>query len=284
MHTVILYYKYTKIDKPWELMKIQRDVCGRLNLKGRVIIAEEGVNGTLEGKDKDIEKYCEELLLDKRFADISFKKSKGDGSSFPRLSVKVRSEIVTGNLGEVDINPNEVTGEYISAEKLHEWLEKGEEVYVVDMRTDYEFDVGHFENSVFPGMHLFKDLPRVIRKIENLKDKIVVTVCTGGVRCEKASGFLVANGFKKVYQLKDGIHTYMEKFPEGYFKGSLYVFDKRIVMGFNPKHEVVGKCTSCGRKSENYVNCSDSVCNRHFICCKSCLSKTTLCPMGCLDN
>jgi UPF0176 protein len=118
-------------------------------------------------------------------------------------------------------------------------------------------------------------LKKITKDLENIKDEKIITVCTGGVRCEKASGYLVSKGFKDVYQLKDGIVTYMEKFPNQHFKGKLYVFDNRIMMGFNTddsKHEVIGRCELCGEKSENYTNCADDECHKHFICCKNCLT------------
>src|SRR4051812_38201748 len=121
MFTIILFYKYTDIADPDKLMKEQRVICERLGLKGRMILATEGINATLEGKTENIEKYVEELKKHKQFADIHFKKSEGTGNAFPRLSIRVRAEIVTTKLGERDINPQKITGTYISAEQLHDW-------------------------------------------------------------------------------------------------------------------------------------------------------------------
>src|SRR5690606_3889826 len=202
--------------------------------------------------------------------------SEGDGDVFPRLSIKVRKEIVSGHLKEDDVNPTQLTGTYLTAEELHEWIHSGKEFYIVDMRNDYEQEVGHFRGSLFSGMANFRDLPKVVEKLEHLKEKTIVTVCTGGVRCEKASGFLVKHGFKDVYQLYGGIVTYMEKYPNEDFLGSLYVFDGRVTMGFNtdsPDHKILGRCKFCDAPSENYVN-DDSVGNRsHFICCEECYKK-----------
>jgi UPF0176 protein len=146
------------------------------------------------------------------------------------------------------------------------------------MRNDYEYISGYFENSIFSGLHNFYDLPNVLPALQNLKDKTIVTVCTGGVRCEKASGFLVLNGFKDVYQLKDGIQTYMEKYPNSYFKGKLYVFDNRLTVGFNtddPNHQIVGKCYHCNKPSDTYTNCEYDICHYHYICCSDCRDKET---------
>lgn len=269
-YQVLLYYKYTNIDNLAALRDEQIKLCKELNLKGRIIVAHEGINGTVEGLTEDTEKYIDELTSDPKFKDINFKKSIGDGNAFPKLSVKVRPEIVAARL---PINPNEITGKYLSADELHEWFKSGKEFYTVDMRNDYEYISGYFENSIFSGLHNFYDLPTVLPALENLKDKTIVTVCTGGVRCEKASGFLVLNGFKDVYQLKDGIQTYMEKYPNSYFKGKLYVFDNRLTVGFNTDdagHEIVGRCYHCQKPADTYTNCEYDVCHYHYICCKDC--------------
>ncbi len=288
VYQVLLYYKYTAITDPEKLKEQQKYLCSSLNLKGRIIIAGEGINGTVEGTVEATKKYIEELTSDPIFKDISFKKSPGTGEAFPKLSVKVRPEIVAARLPEV--NPAEVTGKYISAEELHKWFEEGKEFYTVDMRNDYEYISGYFENSIFSGLHNFYDLPSVLPLLEDLKNKTIVTVCTGGVRCEKASGYLVLNGFKDVYQLWGGIQTYMEKYPNSYFKGKLYVFDNRLTVGFNtddPSREIVGKCYHCNLPSDTYTNCEYNICHYHYICCRNCRdteTDLTFCKPQCKEN
>lgn len=300
---ILLYYKYVHVADPEALKVSQMELCKALGLKGRIILASEGINGTVEGTVENTEKYIEEMVKDPRFANMNWKKSVGDGNSFPRLSVKTRKEIVSLHLedgaGVCDIDPNVTTGKHLKAEELHEWIMENKaavaqglgeprEFYIVDMRNAYEFKVGHFENSILPPMENFRDLPKVVEQIKHLKNKTVLTVCTGGVRCEKASGFLITQGFTDVYQLENGIVTYMEKYPNEDFKGKLYVFDNRVAMGFytdDPKHEVIGKCDECGETSENYVNCANPVCHRHFIACHKCLEKgggKAFCPGGCV--
>jgi len=291
-YQIILYYKYVHITDPEAEKARQKELCERLDLKGRIIVASEGINGTAEGTVENTEKYIEEMSKDTRFATMNWKRSVGTGNAFPKLSVKTRKEIVSLHLedgaGVCDIDPNQVTGKHLKAEELHEWIQTGKEFYIVDMRNAYEFKVGHFENSILPAMENFRDLPKVVEQIKHLKDKTVLTVCTGGVRCEKASGFLITQGFTDVYQLENGIVTYMEKYPNEDFKGKLYVFDGRVAMGFytdDPKHEVIGKCDECGETSENYVNCSNPVCHRHFIACPKCIEKgegKAFCPGGCV--
>lgn len=277
---------------PEEDKKKQKALCEKLGLKGRIILANEGINGTVEGTVENTEKYIGEVGKDARFATINWKKSVGTGDAFPRISVKTRKEIVSLHLedsvGVCDINPNQITGKHLKPKELHDWITTGKEFYIVDMRNAYEFKIGHFENSILPPMENFRDLPKVVEQIKHLKDKTVLTVCTGGVRCEKASGFLITQGFIDVYQLENGIVSYMEKYPNEDFKGKLYVFDQRVAMGFytdDPKHEIIGKCDSCRETSENYVNCSNPVCHRHFIACVKCLEKgdgKAFCPGGCV--
>lgn len=285
-HQIILFYKYVYIDNPEQVKIWHEEVCARLGLAGRCIIASEGINATFEGVRENIKEYIKELQNDERFSGIHFKYSAGTGNAFPKLSIKVRREIVSLHLGTCDINPNQITGIHLKPEELHQWIKNKREFYIVDMRNVYEQKVGHFENSILSPIENFRDLPKVVEQIKHLKNKTVLTVCTGGVRCEKASGFLITQGFTDVYQLDGGIVSYMEKYPNEDFKGKLYVFDSRVTMGFytdDMKHEIVGKCDVCGEKSENYVNCANPVCHRHFINCENCLVKNkAFCPGGCV--
>ncbi len=282
-YEIILYYKYVPIENPEMLVKTQKELCEKLGLKGRILIATEGINGTLEGTKDAINVYCRDFLTDSRFLDINIKRSVGDGNAFPKLKVKFRSEIVSASLGEDDVKPWETTGKYLSADELNLWIEEGREFTIVDMRNDYEYKIGHFENSIDMGMKNFRDLPNAISKLEPLKDKPIIPVCTGGVRCEKASGYLIKKGFKDVYQLHNGIVTYIEKFPNKAFKGKLYVFDNRIAMDFDTpdNHTVVGKCDLCQSSTEHYVNCKNTSCNAHFLVCELCETEQGI---FCSDN
>lgn len=278
---VLLFYKYISIDDPQATRDLQRLLCESLNLKGRIIVASEGINGTIEGLKKDTKKYIQYMDNSKYFKNISFKRSIGTGKAFPKLSVKAREEIV--KLGVSDVNPTKITGKYISSEQLHKWFEEKREFYIIDMRNDYEYESGFFEGSIFAGIHNFYDLPKALPQLEYLKGKTVVTVCTGGIRCEKASGLLILNGFCDVYQLEGGIQTYMEKYPNQHFKGKLYVFDNRLTLGFN----TVGKCMHCKKSSDSYVNCAYDFCHFHYICCPNCLDKETnlaFCKKACKEK
>src|SRR3989344_2479195 len=257
---VLLFYKYINIKNPAKFRYDQKALCEALNLKGRIIIAKEGINGTLEGLTPETEKYIKAM---KKFK-ITFKKSKGTGSAFPKLVVRVRPELVA--LGRPDLNTNKVSGKYISPEQLHSWFEEKRQFFIVDMRNDYEYLSGYFKNSIFSNTRNFYDLPKALPKLSHLKNATVVTVCTGGVRCEKASGLLLSEGFSDVYQLNGGIQSYLEKYPEGYFAGKLYVFDNRLTLGVN----TVGKCMKCNKSCDSYVNCAYNFCHFHYISCEDC--------------
>lgn len=285
-HKILLYYMYTPINEPEQLMHRQRRLCERLGLKGRILIAKEGLNGTVEGAAEACEEYMRETQKEPGFEIMKFKISEGDGNSFPKLQVRVRDEIVTTNLdNKFNVGPlSKKTGKYLSADELHEWIHSDKKFYIVDMRNDYEYAVGHFKDSIlFKGFGNFRELPDMIPQIEHLKNETIVTVCTGGVRCEKASGVLLDYGFNDVYQLHDGIVTYMEKYPNEDFLGKLYVFDGRIAMGFNtdsPEHQVIGKCAICGVQSENlvdyYLPDSDGMAVEgriHNIVCEKCIAE-----------
>lgn len=269
---ILLFYKYVYIENPEELAAEQREIQTRLGFKGRTIIAHEGINATIEGTSENLKKYLEWFLADPRFSTTHIKRSAGTGDAFRKLFVRVRSEIVAS--GEFcNIDPNQITGIHLKPEELHQWIESGKEFYIIDMRNGYEHAVGHFEDSIQPPMDNFRDLPAFLGSIAHLKNKTVLTVCTGGVRCEKASGYLLANGFTDVYQLDGGIVSYMEKYPNEDFVGKLYVFDNRITMGFytdDPKHTIVGKCIVCNKQCERFTNCGDINCHRQLIACESC--------------
>jgi len=276
-YTVILFYKYVTIADPEAECKRQRGLCEKYDLTGRLIVAGEGINATLEGIDGNITAYIEEMKRDERFVDIDFKNSPGTGVSFPKLSVKVRPEIVASSLGD-GVNPKQETGKHISPDTLHRWFESGEDFTVVDMRNDYEVISGKFTKTRHPGMHTFREIKEDVEKIKDLKDKKVVAVCTGGIRCEKATGFLKKQGFSDVHQLEGGIHRYIEKYPDGYYKGALYVFDGRMTIDMTDNasdRDIVGKCEFCGNKTEQYVDDDSTTPSRQLLCCDNCFSKRT---------
>lgn len=274
---ILLFYKYIHIADPEKLREKQRELCESLNLKGRIIIAKEGINGTVEGLKTEVKKYIKAMQKDPKFKDVVFKKSQSTGNAFPKLSVKARKEIVAARLGKDDVDPSKLTGKYLTAKQLHEWIRSGKKFYIVDMRNDFEQKSGYFKDSILPNFKSFADLPEVLPILKDLEDETIVTVCTGGVRCEKGSGYLLKSGFKDVYQLLGGIVTYMEEYPNEDFLGKLYVFDNRLTMAFNEKskkHVVVGRCEGCNKSCDQYVNCAEDFCHRHYLLCKDCYHRS----------
>ena len=261
-YEVLLFYKFVSLKDPQAVTFWQKELCTNLGLKGRILVAEEGINGTVEGTTEAIKKYIQQTKMYSPFADINFKKSPGTGTAFNKLSVRLRDEIVTLGLPKEERwDCSQFTGQFLTAEELHDWIHnQKKEFYILDLRNTYEHQSGYFVGSILPNLSHFRDLPELLPTLEFLKDKTVVTVCTGGIRCEKATGLLIKYGFKDVWQLKDGIVTYMEKYPNEDFVGKLYVFDSRYLLGFNTedsKHQVVGRCLITGKPCENYVNFID---------------------------
>jgi UPF0176 protein len=271
-YQVLLFYKYVTIEDPKAVADWVRARATELGMTGRVIVAGEGINATLEGEQENTELFVSEFLKDPRFSDTHIKRSAGTGDAFPKLSVKVRDEIVSTRLKPEEADPRIQTATHLSPDDLYSWFESGKEFAIVDMRNSYEFESGHFKNSIDPGMRASRDLPNVVSKLEPLKEKTVVTVCTGGVRCEKMSAFLLHKGFTNVYQLDGGIHSYMEKYPGKDFLGGLYTFDQRVMMNFGGDREIIGRCRFCGVQSEEYINCADPECHLHFIACGTCVN------------
>ncbi len=288
---IIIFYKYTRVSDVPGFVDWQKKTCEELNILGRILIAEEGINGTVEGSVAAIAEYERRMhALDGSvgmfgdFSDVWFKHSPGTGRAFRKLRVRIRQEIVgTGLSKESDIDPNVITGKHISAEELKGWIESGEEFEIIDMRNDYEYAVGHFAGSHDSKMNNFRDLQSAALDFEHLKTKKVLTVCTYGVRCEKASGFLKQNGFEDVYQLHGGIGTYMKQYPGQDFVGSLYVFDQRMTEQFTDSYPVVGVCVNCGAASERFGNCAWDECHKQLIICADCAPKAReiWCGEGC---
>lgn len=267
-YRVLLYYMYVPIEDPEEFAKEHKAFCNELGLKGRILVANEGINGTVSGPVEQTDRYMEAMKQDPRFAEMVFKIDEADGHAFPKMKVRARSELVTLRL-EDDVNPNELTGKYLEPKEFFERLQD-EDTIVLDARNDYEYDLGHFRGAIRPDIKNFRDLPDWVRENkELLGDKKIITYCTGGIRCEKFSGWLVKEGFEDVAQLHGGIVTY-GKDPEvqgELWDGQLYVFDDRIGVPVNHKeHVIVGKDYYTGDPCERYVNCANPACNKKILC------------------
>ncbi|MFD1850793.1 rhodanese-related sulfurtransferase [Oceanobacillus bengalensis] len=267
-YQVLLYYNYVHIEDPEAFAKEHLQFCKDLELKGRILVAEEGINGTVSGTTEQTNKYMEAMHNDPRFANMVFKVDEHDGHAFKKMHVRPRKELVTLRLEE-DVNPLETTGKYLEPKEFYEAMQR-EDTIVVDARNDYEYDLGHFRNAVRPDIESFRELPTWIQENKHiLEGKKVLTYCTGGIRCEKFSGWLVKEGFEDVAQLHGGIVMY-GKDPEvqgELWDGQLYVFDERIAVPVNRKeHVIVGVDYFDSEPCERYVNCANPECNKQILC------------------
>lgn len=278
---VILFYKYVSIADPAGFAAEQRALCSDLGLKGRILIAGEGINGTLAGPAGAIDAYVVALKQDARFADIEIKVSGGDAGTFPRLVVKVRPEIVTLNAG--DIHPDR--DNQLPPAEWKRMMENDPDAVVLDVRNRFESDAGRFENAVVCDIGHFRELPDYVARLEHLKEKTVLMYCTGGIRCEKASALFRARGFKSVYQLHGGIVTYQEQFGNEHWQGECFVFDQRMTIKVEEGLVPIGRCAHTGRPTTRFVNCLHDPChqlfllseeaeheNKDFLVCPECLA------------
>ncbi len=263
-HYVLLYYCYSHIENPEEFREQHHQLCLDLDLRGRIIIASEGLNGTVSGSQKSCEAYMEAVTNDSRFAHTEFKVDANDEPAFQKLNVRVKPEIVHSSLNH--LYPTERTGKYIEPKEFREVLEEeDDETIILDVRSNYEHMIGKFKNAVTLDMDNFRDFPAKIEELKKYKDKKVITYCTGGIKCEKASAFLLEQGFENVYQLHGGIIKYGLEAEGKDFEGKCYVFDNRIVKDVNVVNPSVrSKCYVTGAPSDRMVNCANPHCNKHI--------------------
>lgn len=266
-YQVLLYYKYVKIEDPEQFVKDHLVLCRQLNLKGRILVAEEGINGTVSGLKEDTDTYMSLMKQDSRFADLFFKIDESNEHAFKKLFVRKRDELVALNLHE-DLNPNELTGKYLDPQAFKEAI-LDENTIILDARNDYEYDLGHFRGAIRPEIRNFRELPQWIQENkEKFMDKRIVTYCTGGIRCEKFSGWLIREGFQDVAQLYGGIATYgKDPVVQGeLWDGKMYVFDERVGVEINHvDKQVIGRDWFDGTPCERYINCANPECNRRML-------------------
>lgn len=267
-YRVLLFYKYVKIEDPETVVAEHLKACKEIGLKGRIFIGSEGINGTCSGTVEQTDAYVEMMNNSEYFKDVIYKIDIEDDHVFQKMHVRVRDQIVNLSL-EDDVDSTELTGNYL---KPAEFLEKMQEenTVILDARNDYEFDVGHFRGAIRPDIRTFRELPQWVRDNKELfEGKQVLTYCTGGIRCEKFSGWLVREGFDNVSQLEGGIVTYGkdDEAKGQLWDGQCYVFDERLVVPVNQvEHVVVGRDHFDGEPCERYVNCANPECNAQVLC------------------
>ncbi|MDI9325242.1 MAG: rhodanese-related sulfurtransferase [Alphaproteobacteria bacterium] len=284
MYTTLLMYQYITIPDPQAIRTWYKNISHHYKAKGRTIIAKEGFNSTIEILTSDVPDVIAEIHNNPLFKNMHIKKSTSNGDTFPKCSIKIRDEIV-GTKFPKHIDPQVRTATHISPTELHKMFQEEKDFVVVDMRNEYELASGFFKHTVNPHLNHARDLPKAIPTLNQYRNKKIVTVCTGGVRCEKMSAYLLDQGFTEVCQLDGGIHTYLEEYPHGYFSGSLYTFDKRKVMHTTSTHDVVGECTKCKQSTERYIDCANDECHTHVLMCETCAPHApAFCSYTCRKN
>ena len=277
LQKVILYYAFTPLEDPEAIRLWQQGLAESLGLRGRVIIAPHGINGTLGGSLPSLKKYVSATKKYPGFKSIDFKWSDGTGKEFPRLSIKTKTELVAfGSPQEIVVDRNGVVngGKHIKPYEVNKLVEsRGEEVVFFDGRNAFEAKIGRFKNAVVPDVSTSRDFVQEIEsgKYDHLKDRPIITYCTGGIRCEILSSVMVKRGFKEVYQIEGGIVRYGKKYgDEGHWEGSLYTFDSRMAINFSDKTKVIGECEKCGSATKDFRNCSTASCHSLILLCDSC--------------
>ena len=261
IYPVILFYKYVEIRDAELFAAQQRALCESLGLKGRILIASEGINGTLAGPADDVNTYVAALKADQRFSDIEIKISAGDAGTFPKLVVKARPEIVTLNAGLIHADQEN----HLSPSEWKKMMEQDPEVVLLDIRNRFESAAGKFENAVVCDIEHFRELPRYLDRLEDLKEKTVLMYCTGGIRCEKASTLFKREGFSRVFQLHGGIAAYQEQFGNEHWQGECFVFDQRMTVRVEEGLVQIGRCAHTERATSRFVNCLHDPCHKLFI-------------------
>lgn len=269
MKTILLYYKYTDVESPAQQVKLQKKLCESLGLKGRIIIATEGINGTVSGTHQACNAYIDSMNSHEIFHGIDFKVSQCEGEPFPRMRVVEKQEITRMGKSPTEISYKD-TGKHVTPQQAHELIATNKDLLILDGRNNYEAAIGRFENALVPDIENFRDFPDYIDKNQDLfKDKEVLMYCTGGIRCERASAYLKSkNVAKAVYQLKGGIDRYAQEYPDGYFRGKNYVFDGRIAVPVN--NDILSSCALCQQAADDYYNCVYAGCNKQKIICPPC--------------
>jgi len=279
INKIILYYGFAPVADPKAVMLWQKTLCQSLNLKGRILISKHGINGTLGGDMEDLKKYARATKEYPGFGKIDFKWSDGLGDDFPKLSVKVRKELVAFTTPEeVKVEKSGVVngGKHLKPQQVNELVEqRGDDVVFFDGRNAFEAKIGKFKNAIVPDVQTTHDFVAELEsgKYDHLKDKPIVTYCTGGIRCEILSAVMLNRGFKEVYQIEGGIVRYGEKYRDkGLWEGSLYVFDKRMTHNFSDEALTIGECENCSGPTSSFRNCQGAGCKDLVLLCDSCFT------------
>lgn len=242
---VAALYKFAPLHDYKELKTPLLHLCQKLSIKGTLLLAAEGINGTVAGTRKSIDSLLDYLKTDARLANLEHKESYCDEQPFYRTRVKLKKEIVT--LGVPGVDPNKQVGEYVEPKDWNQVI-SDPNVLVIDTRNNYEVSIGSFKNSINPQTNTFREFPDFVAKhLKDAKDKKIAMYCTGGIRCEKSTSYLLQQGFKHVVHLKGGILKYLEEVPNNasLWDGECFVFDNRVAVDGNLSQGTYDQCHGC---------------------------------------
>jgi UPF0176 protein len=274
---VLAYYLFTSIENPHEEIKAHRKFFAERDVTARVYISEEGINGQLCAARADAEAYMAWMHQHSPFETVEFKIHTHHEHVFPRLTVKYRRQLVALDT-TVDLSQR---GTYLSPAEWRARLEKNDDFLLLDVRNNYEWEVGHFENAIAPPCDTFREFDAYAQELSHQVDaenKPVLMCCTGGIRCELYSALLHRYGFKNVYQLQGGIINYGLKEGSAHWLGKLFVFDDRLTVPISEEEApVIGRCRNCNEPNESYYNCANMDCNELYLCCPSCVKELSGC-------
>lgn len=270
-YQTLLYYCYSPIEHAEEFAAEHLDFCKSLGLAGRIIVADEGLNGTVSGTPEACKAYMDAIHADPRFTKTEFKIDNVEEPSFIKMHCRYKPEIVHSGLRDPKvIDPNKQTGKHLGPKEFMEMKDR-DDVVILDVRSNYEHQVGRFKNAVTLDIENFREFPEKINELAKYKGKKILTYCTGGIKCEKASALLLQEGFEDVYQLHGGIIKYGKEAGGKDFEGKCYVFDNRVTVDVNQVNPtVVSRCFNCGTITSKMINCANPECNEHFTQCDTC--------------
>ncbi|HLC31599.1 MAG TPA: rhodanese-related sulfurtransferase [Candidatus Nanoarchaeia archaeon] len=265
-HYVIQFYQYVPLKDPAAFREEHLAFCIGLGLKGRILVASEGINGSVAGSREQVDTYIAVMRGDVRFKDMIIKEDACHDIPFEKMVLKIKKELVRFEQ-EVDLSRK---GKHISPREFLDLYSGDEEVVILDARNAYEGRVGKFKDAVVSPISTFREFPKVAELLKDKKDKKVVMYCTGGIRCEKASAYLIKEGFSDVSQLRGGILAFGKEFPDTVWEGKCFVFDKRIISPINTNDSSLAPCDGCGKDCDLYKNCRNNECDRFTSICIDC--------------
>ncbi len=270
---VAALYKFVSLPDYKEIQKTLLSQCQSLGIKGTLLLAEEGINGTIAGFREAIDAILEYIRSDPRFADIEHKESFAQKMPFIRMKVKLKKEIVT--LGVPGVDPTKLVGNYLNPKEWNKLISQSD-VTIIDTRNDYEVDIGSFENALNPRTVSFREFPDYVKNnLDPQKHKKIAMYCTGGIRCEKSTAYMLSQGFEAVYHLKGGILKYLEEVPEEESKwnGECFVFDERVAVKHGLEEGSYDQCHGCRHPITDVDKLSDKYVKG--VSCPLCYDKFT---------